>query len=289
MRQFLFAAVALSGLSLGSAADILIEAESFEDRGGWKLDTQFIEIMGSPYLLAHGLGNPVEDASTTIEVSEAGTYHVWVRTKNWIEKFDEHANTDTAPGTFKLAVGGTELEPTFGISGKDWAWHEGGTIDLTEGQTSLALRDLTGFGGRCDAILLTTRADYTPDNSSEILPAWRRTLMGLSEEPIDEGSFDVVFVGGGYGGMCGAISAARMGLKVALIQNRPVLGGNGSSEIRVWAKGNTPPGLYPIGDIVREVEDHAKASPGTAEEFGDEKKHRIVSAEANISLFLNHH
>ena len=49
-----------------------------------------------------------------------------------------------------------------------------------------------------------------------------------------------------------------MGLKVALIQNRPVLGGNGSSEVRVWAIGNTPPGLYPVGDIIRELEDDAK-------------------------------
>ncbi|MDF1745205.1 MAG: hypothetical protein P1V19_16010 [Gimesia sp.] len=34
---------------------VLVEAESFNQQGGWKLDTQFINIMGSPYLLAHGL------------------------------------------------------------------------------------------------------------------------------------------------------------------------------------------------------------------------------------------
>ena len=98
-----------------------------------------------------------------------------------------------------------------------------------------------------------------------------------------------VVIGGGYAGSCGAISAARMGLKVALIQNRGVLGGNGSSEIRVWAKGNTPPGLYPVGDIIREFEDDAKASPGTAEEFEDDKKLAIVENEENLSLFLHHH
>ena len=42
---------------------------------------------------------------------------------------------------------------------------------------------------------------------------------------------DLVVIGGGYSGMGAAISGARMGCKVALIQDRPVLGGNGSSEV----------------------------------------------------------
>ena len=41
-----------SGVSDG----ILIEAESFTDKGGWVVDQQFVEQMGSPYLLAHGMG-----------------------------------------------------------------------------------------------------------------------------------------------------------------------------------------------------------------------------------------
>ncbi|MFM9031095.1 MAG: pyridine nucleotide-disulfide oxidoreductase, partial [Opitutaceae bacterium] len=48
-----------------AAADrLLLEAESFQNPGGWSLDTQFIDLMGSPYLLAHGLGEPVKDATT---------------------------------------------------------------------------------------------------------------------------------------------------------------------------------------------------------------------------------
>lgn len=39
--------------------------------------------MGSPYLMAHGMGVPVEDASTTISFPEDGTYYVFVRTYNW--------------------------------------------------------------------------------------------------------------------------------------------------------------------------------------------------------------
>lgn len=50
---------------------------------------------------------------------------------------------------------------------------------------------------------------------------------------------DLVVVGGGLAGTCGAIAAARAGLKVALVQDRPVLGGNASSEVRLWVLGAT--------------------------------------------------
>ncbi|HEX3916872.1 MAG TPA: FAD-dependent oxidoreductase [Caulobacteraceae bacterium] len=63
---------------------LLIEAEDFADYGGWVLDSQFETQMGSPYLLAHGLGRPVADATTTIDVAEADDYEVWVRAKDWV-------------------------------------------------------------------------------------------------------------------------------------------------------------------------------------------------------------
>ncbi|MDI1250837.1 MAG: FAD-dependent oxidoreductase [Lacunisphaera sp.] len=50
---------------------------------------------------------------------------------------------------------------------------------------------------------------------------------------------DLVVVGGGLAGTCAAITAARAGLKVALVQDRPVLGGNSSSEVRLWVLGAT--------------------------------------------------
>lgn len=50
---------------------------------------------------------------------------------------------------------------------------------------------------------------------------------------------DLVVVGGGLAGVCSAIVAARSGLKVVLIQDRPVLGGNASSEVRLWSLGAT--------------------------------------------------
>ncbi len=50
---------------------------------------------------------------------------------------------------------------------------------------------------------------------------------------------DLVITGGGLSGVCCAITAARQGLQVILVQDRPVLGGNSSSEVRLWVLGAT--------------------------------------------------
>jgi hypothetical protein len=267
------------------AATLLVEAEHFRDHGGWVIDTQFVETMGSPYLMAHGLGVPVKDAVTEVTVPAAGTYRVWARTQDWVAKF----KAEGAPGRFQVLVNGRPLPQEFGTRGAQWHWQDGGTVALPAGAVTLALRDLTGFNGRCDALVLSSEAGYQPDNTNDIMPAWRRQLLGIADAVQEEGPFELVVVGGGYAGTGAAISAARMGIPVALIQNRGVLGGNGSSEIRVWAQGNTPPGLYPVGDIINEFSDRASSSPGRAEEFGDDKKLAIVRAEPNLSLFLHHH
>jgi succinate dehydrogenase/fumarate reductase flavoprotein subunit len=49
--------------------------------------------------------------------------------------------------------------------------------------------------------------------------------------------FDVCVVGGGMAGLCAAIASARNGAKTVLVHDRPVLGGNASSEIRMWICG----------------------------------------------------
>src|SRR5690606_33222712 len=50
---------------------------------------------------------------------------------------------------------------------------------------------------------------------------------------------DLIITGGGLSGVCAAITAARQGLEVVLVQDRPVLGGNASSEVRLWVLGAT--------------------------------------------------
>ncbi|HOI49728.1 MAG TPA: hypothetical protein PK167_10520, partial [Prolixibacteraceae bacterium] len=62
---------------------ILVEAESFAEKGGWVVDQQFMDQMGSPYLMAHGMGIPVKDAKTRVSFPSPGEYRVFVRTYNW--------------------------------------------------------------------------------------------------------------------------------------------------------------------------------------------------------------
>lgn len=277
-------AILLAALPL-HAETVLVEAEQFTEKGGWEVDTQFIESMGSPYLIAHGLGKPVADASTEIEISQAGKYRVWVRTLDWSERLGRAEGA----GSFELHLNGKKLGGELGTGPAEWTWQAVGEADLKPGKTRLALKDLTGFNGRVDAVLLSSDPDLTPpaDVLLEQRTGWK--FRGSAGPVEAAGDFDLVVIGGGYGGLGAAISAARMGAKVALVQNRMVLGGNGSSEIRVWAKGDMPPSEYPLADIIREIQDQAKASPAPAEQFVDDKKERVVRAEKNITLFLGHH
>ncbi|MBI3464659.1 MAG: hypothetical protein HY000_16630 [Planctomycetes bacterium] len=118
---------------------VLVEAESFAERGGWVVDPQFMDQMGSPYLLAHGLGQPVADAVTEIEFPAVGVYRVWVRTKDWVAQW----NAPGTPGRFQLLVNGQALETTFGTQGTQWHWHDGGSVSISERRTRLTLHDLT--------------------------------------------------------------------------------------------------------------------------------------------------
>ena len=271
-----------SGVACGET--VFVETESFAKHGGWVLDTAFTHLVGSPYLLAHGLGKPVADATTTVQVPKSGEYRVWVRTKDWVA----HWNAPGAPGRFQVFIDGEALPTTFGTTGADWHWQDGGSVELTAPRCQLALHDLTGFDGRCDAILLSSDADFTPPRGERLVAA-RRQWLNLPDGPEDMGQFDLVVVGGGYSGLGAAISAARQSLKVALVQDRFVLGGNGSSEVRVWANGGTMRGKYPhLGEIVEEFGDHAPDSPGPAEYFGDELKERVCKNEKNLTLFLGH-
>ncbi|NLR81442.1 FAD-dependent oxidoreductase [Chitinophaga eiseniae] len=270
-------------LSLKAQQQVFVETESFTDRGGWVVDQQSFAVMGSSYLMAHGMGRPVKDASTTVTFPAKGKYRLWVRTKDW-------APFPKGPGKFQVLINDVALKPVFGESGDDtWKWYDGGEVAVNNEQVKISLKDLTGFNGRCDALLFTTASKFTPPNESVALAAFRRQLLHLTEKPKEAGNYDLVVVGGGIAGTCAAISASRMGLKVALIQDRPVLGGNNSSEVRVHLRGEIDKNYYPkLGRIVREMDngDPGNGNPDGSE-YGDDRKIAIVKAEKNLSLFLN--
>lgn len=265
---------------------VFLEAEQFVDFGGWDLDQQFMDQMGSSYLLAHGMGIPVKDAKTEIEFPSAGIYRVWVRTRDWVAPW----NAPGAPGKFQLLINGIPLKETFGTKGADWHWHDGGTVTVS-GKETIALHDLTGFEGRCDAILFCRDIGFEPVNQLEALTKFRRSLLGLSEQPENGGNFDFVVIGGGFAGTCAALSAARNGLSVALIQDRPVLGGNASSEVRVWPEGKTRQDPFPhIGDIVEEIAPetaqpiNASKNALAGQYYNDDRKMKAVRNEPRITL-----
>ena len=58
---------------------------------------------------------------------------------------------------------------------------------------------------------------------------------------------DICVIGGGFAGMCAAISAARHGSSVVLVHDRPVFGGNASSEVRMWPMGAHGPNRRETG------------------------------------------
>src|SRR3954463_13622165 len=234
MRRVSVILILLLQPALASAAAdaVLIEAESLKGCGGWVVDQQFMDLMGSPYLLAHGLGEPVKDAAGTIGLPAAGEYRVWVRTRDWVAPW----NAPGAPGRFQVLVDGKPLAPMFGTEGAKWHWQDGGIVNVGS-QATVALHDLTGFEGRCDAVLFCRDPKLVPPDDGPALEVLRSKLLKWSREPDDGGKYDLIVVGGGVAGTAAAVSAARLGLTVALVQDRPVLGGNGSSEVRVWPEG----------------------------------------------------
>lgn len=267
-----------------------VEAEWFEDYGGWVNDTQFMDQMGSPYLLAHGLGKPVADAKTKF-IAKGGKYNVWVRTKNWTAPW----HPDIGAGTFNLVVNGEKLPNLLGCQGKgEWLWVKADDVTLKDGENTLALHDCDGFDGRVDAIVFSTSArpmpivDELESSRAAGKVGFRRQTYVPNPESLPR--FDLCVVGGGVAGICTAVSAARLGLSVALVQDRPVLGGNNSSEVRVHlgAYQNIPP--YPrLGDVLAEFGPKRGGNAESAANYEDDRKLAIIKAEKNIRLFLNEH
>lgn len=258
---------------------VLVEAAAFAEPGGWKLDTQHEQQMGGCYLLAHGMGKPVANARTKVVFPEAGTWHVWVRTRNWCP------GDWQAPGRFKLRAGGATLAMEFGAEGERWHWQKGGTVEIaSRGAVEVELEDLTGFDGRCDAIYFDQDpSPVLPNEDLRELAAWKDRLAGRAGLEIPEQHFDVVIVGGGISGCAAALAARSQGLEVALIQDRPLFGGNASEEIRVHTIGIPGKGAAIIEKI-----DTPHYPNGHADAILAQQKREATMKTSGVSLFAHH-
>jgi hypothetical protein len=303
---------------------VLLEAEGFSQPGGWVVDQQSMDVMGSAFLLAHGMGEPVADAVTTLAFPKPGKYRLWVRTRDWAAPWktaDTHPDmrAEGTPGIFQVLVNGKAVAVTFGNEGVAWHWQDGGVVEVAGETAQIALHDLTGFAGRCDALLFSPESGTNPPpNDLATLAPLRRTLLGLRENPEEAGEFDFVVIGGGAAGCCAAVSAARLGCRVAFIHDRPVLGGNNSTEVRVGLSGLIHQMPFPrLGNLLEELGpvgywslQQAKKSrelprsqevialfekepqrrihnAGPATNYEDEKKLAVVMAEKNVTLHLS--
>ncbi|AYN69608.1 FAD-dependent oxidoreductase [Euzebyella marina] len=264
-----------SCVQISAAQELLVEAESFDQPGGWVVDPQFVEQMGSPYLMAHGMGEPVANAVTSVEFPKKGEYHVWVRTMNWAPGDWE------APGRFGLTINGHAFENELGKR-SGWGWEYVGSINLDTKTAKLELIDFTGFNGRCDAVYFSSKK-ISPPSSPKNLAEWRAKIAQEPNKPAKSEDYDLVVTGGGIAGCAAAIAAAEQGMKVALIHDRPVLGGNASSEIRVHTLG-----IYGHFERILKKLDTEHYPNGSADAKIDQKKRDDnVKSYKNIHLYLN--
>lgn len=283
-KLLLYFLLSLYGASM-SAVGVWVETENFKNKGGWVVDQQFMDLMGSSYLMAHGMGVPVSDATTEVEIPEQGTYHLYVRTFNWTSPWTQAEG----PGKFQLKVNGKKLSSVLGTKGQQWMWQYAGKAQLKQGEAQLSLTDLTGFNGRCDAIYLTTEQGDVPPTDLAALETFRRKKMNLPDAPAVQQPYDLVVVGGGIAGMCAAAAASRLDCKVALINDRPVLGGNNSAEVRVHLGGHIEVGPHKgLGRMIREFGHSRKGNAQPGDYYEDEKKEAFIAAEKNVTLFANY-
>ncbi len=257
---------------------VVVEAESFADRGGWAVDQQFMGQMGSAFLLAHGIGRPVKDAVTRIALPP-GRMRLWVRTRDWAPP--------QGPGKFEVFANGRSLG-AFGVGGSGrWEWWQGGEFASPGGAVELRLHDLAGFEGRVDALAFLPPKARPPAAFSR---EWRAALLGFPPRPPVAARHDFIVVGGGFAGMCAAVAAARAGVRTALVQDRPTFGGNGSSEVRIPPLGRLDGGPFPRNaDLMRElaalVPKHQGEACGDRYLPSDEAFEGWLRAETNLTLY----
>lgn len=114
-----------------------------------------------------------------------------------------------------------------------------------------------------------------------------KTMSGKQAFEVKEHQADLCVIGGGLAGMCAAISAARRGCRVVLMHDRPVLGGNASSEIRMWIRGANGDDMRETGIVEEIALENSYRNPDMNFSIWDSILYGKVIQEKNIVLLLN--
>lgn len=254
---------------------IWIDAAEFDCRGGFILETQFVREMGQAYLMANSVGEAVEPASVTFHTLETGYHRVHIRTKNWL---CEHN-----PDGLVVEVDGVRAEHVCANAHiRDWYFEIGGDFYLESGTHTLRIHDTKGWFARFACVIITNDYNFTPSAELRMLKRQRAEIKGIRDTVEEMGTFDLIVAGGGVGGVVAAITAARYGLKTALINDRPLLGGNAADEANVTLEGTAHRGYHETG-VVFELKTYRQSHEATwSDTFA-----RFTAREELLEVFSN--
>ena len=144
---------------------------------------------------------------------------------------------------------------------------------------ALASDHLTKSGASADRSRVVSR--------SERGVAQRKSGSSAGRLPEVEHKADFCVVGGGLAGLCAAVTAARHGVKTVLINDRPVLGGNESSEIRMWVCGAHGKNMRETGLLEEIMLDNLHRNPQRNWHVWDSILFEKALLEPNLTLLLN--
>jgi len=151
----------------------MIEAEAFQFKGKWIVEKSS-ECLGTAMLRVYqDTDNSAEsDALTVVNITEAGTYQVWTRSRDYA--------VTARPRTFTLSVDGTPMAQSGSHGHEGFYWENVGSVDLTRKPTMLRLHDSGGYFGRCDAILLINDPTVNPNQLTNTQVArWRKSPVTM--------------------------------------------------------------------------------------------------------------
>ena len=243
--------------------------------------------MGSPYLLAHGLGVPVKDASTAVKFPAAGAYRVWVRTRDWVAPW----NAPGRRGSFRCSSTASRWGRRSAPKGAEWHWQDGGIVEVRRRTASRAARPHRASRDAATRSSSPSDLEFMPPNDGA--GAGRRsaaTLWVLDGSRRIGGAFDLVVVGGGIAGTSARSPAARQ-----WADGRADAGSPGARRQRQLRGARLAGGAYATGAVSahrrhRRGDWSATRDPATATRrahvYEDRRKLDLVRAEPRITLLL---